>query len=554
MKGTKFPSKDSFKSKLDNSFEVFKDQSPSLSASNITKQLLSRIANIEKEDVDHLHNYFDDRIQIQKDSIEDWYVLQSDVYNQFRSYKSDTYNSEHNKADDNLDSLTSSVGNDTLFRKGYVLDIDKKLNIDLAQLTTSHQWYNEFKKAQSNKFISSLNNISKKMVELRLPNALKDKRKGLITSIDNAIKIIDKSNSQDGVSPFIKHNLTELYKYINELQAIDNIIPQIIKDLNEKPDEFIRELSPIINDFISKLEAINKDFGQNTFKDSSNKSIYDKIERDEPNKIRANSYGIELTSQILATLKPSKYLNPSIVHFYLSFLNEKIETSTNQTLAEGEKIFLSTQLVELYGGEDVLYLALGKDKISKKSYRRFGYLFHIDLNHFIFVEFINNSSSNNFNSTGFNTSSSSSSNKSELIIYDSNFKEYEHAHVKLKSLFAEIIGDDQLAKTSYKFGYSGTKDKFAATTMGSLGSYERPYEKGLLSRAGNCPQQMNNYDSAVFALKNANLFSENKKIMQGSYIQNEIVNFRYEIFNMIIKTGKVDDVDFAYKTADKFNF
>jgi len=356
------------------------------------------------------------------------------------------------------------------------------------------------------------------MVEARFPSTLQERRKTLSQNIENCIKIIDKSSSSDGVDPYIKHKLAELYKLVNELQAIDNVVPQIIKNLSEKPEEFCKELAPIIQDFLSKIEGINKDFEQNTSNDSSNKLFYDKIDRDDPNIIRVRKQNIDLTNGILSSLKPGKFLHPSIVHVYLLSLKEKSET-INETLPEGEKIAIYGQPIELYGGEDMLYGELGPGKNLREIYRRMGYIFHVDLSHFILVELINGD------------------NKSELIIYDSDLKEYEHTHTKLKALFSEVVGEDEMDKTATMY-FGGTRNKFASSTLGN--------EKNLQTRAANCPQQMNAFDSAVFALKNAYLLTDNKKIMQGSYTQNEINAFRYEIFNNVIKAGKIDEANFTH--------
>jgi len=167
----------------------------------------------------------------------------------------------------------------------------------------------------------------------------------------------------------------------------------------------------------------------------------------------------------------------------------------------------------------MLYGELGPGKNLREIYRRMGYIFHVDLSHFILVELINGD------------------NKSELIIYDSDLKEYEHTHTKLKALFSEVVGEDEMAKTA-TMHFGGTRNKFASSTLGN--------ERNLQTRAANCPQQMNAFDSAVFALKNAYLLTDNKKIMQGSYTQNEINAFRYEIFNNVIKAGKIDETNFTH--------
>jgi hypothetical protein len=501
--------------------------------SSLAGQLINRLSKIEAEEVDHLSNYFEDRIQIQKESIDKWFALQGDLYNSFTKYKNDIFHSEKEKADNNLESLLSNLQGENLFQENYTLDVEKKLNPEQAKALSQQPWFDGFMKAQTAKFIQNLHSLAKKMVEVRLPNTIQEKRKTIVAAIENCLKVIDKSNTSDGVDPYIKHNLGEVYKQINELQAYDNIIPQIIKDLSEKPEEYARELSPMVQEFLVKLELLNKDIDQNLYKDASNKQLYEKIDKDEPNKIRVSRYGIEVTSGMLVSLKPAKGLQASVVAFYINYLNEKIE-ATNKTLADGEKIQLASEPIDIYGGEEILYQVLGRDRNFKGVYKRIGFVFHIDQTHYILVELYDSNGKGAY----------------ELVIYDSNLKEYEHCHTRLKALFAEIVGEDELGRTTSKFGGAGaggTREKFGSTMTKA---YTAGLDRSLPTRIANCPQQMNGYDSGVFVLKNAALLSENRKVMQGTYSQKEIDMFRYEIFNSIIKMSRTDDINFAYTTSN----
>lgn len=75
-----------------------------------------------------------------------------------------------------------------------------------------------------------------------------------------------------------KHYLTDLAKNVNDKQKIDNVIPQILKDLNAKPSEYAKEVTPLVKEFSNKLVELKKSFELNLYKDSANRGLYSTID------------------------------------------------------------------------------------------------------------------------------------------------------------------------------------------------------------------------------------------------------------------------------------
>jgi len=330
------------------------------------------------------------------------------------------------------------------------------------------------------------------------------------------------------LNPHFKHHLTELAKNLQEKQRMDNIIPQILRDLSSKPSEYVKEVTPLLKEFAAKLEEMKKSFEQNLFKDSSNRTLYANIDKEDATKVRASRYGLNITSGELSSLKLGRVLHPFIIKFYLSFLSEKTEKN-NAKLGDLEKIYISDKVFDVYRGDGQLYAEIGKDNSIIFAYKRLGFLVAIDDSHIILVE----------------VRRTDKELHRELIIYNSDVKQYEIFHNKIYSLFRSCMGFDEPSTIEpARESFYGTRTSFRKTDFAGRTFTTSIQKNNVLElKVANCPQQLNPYDSAVYACKNATLLCADKKITQGTYSQNDINLFRYEIFNTIVKIGTNNDAN-----------
>ena len=116
-------------------------------------------------------------------------------------------------------------------------------------------------------------------------------------------------------------------------------------------------------------------------------------------------------------------------------------------------------------------------------------------------------------------------------------------HSRIYGIFRVCMGLDESEKLSGSVGVKLHESRSQFTQ--SMRASRVPRVSNVLDlKIANCPQQVSPYDSAAYACKNATLLCLNKKIMQGMYSQNDVNQFRYEIFNIALKLGNEIDVDF----------
>jgi len=176
----------------------------------------------------------------------------------------------------------------------------------------------------------------------------------------------------------------------------------------------------------------------------------------------------------------------------------------------------------------LLLAELGKEGGNLLNYyKRIGFLIGVDDKHFIFVEI----------------RKTEDDLRKELVIYNSDIEKYQMFHSRIYNAFRSCLGLEESDRLNSALGFTKPKE---ALSLSSKVNRSQPQTKAshvLDLKIANCPQQVNPFDSAVYACKNASLLCLNKKIMQGIYSQNDINQFRYEIFNLLLKVGNDADMD-----------
>lgn len=501
------------------------DQNPSIAA-----LLLKSLRRPGTDEVDELSSYFDQRTNIQKEYVDTWFELQDSTFSKYEKYKAD-FNDLRHKANANTTKFLQNVEGSSLLRRDFVLDIESELKGPEHEDLVASEWFQHFKRHQSSQFVKLLHEIAKKVISSRFTKVQQEQRKELEETIEKQIKAIDKcrnGRTGDKINPYFKHHLSDLALSINELQRIDNIIPKILKDLQARPKEYVKEIVPAFKEFSAKMIKVYKDFEDNTFKDAGNRVHYTNIDKEEPDRIRASRYGLNIANRDLGTLRTGRLVHPLVVTFFLQFLKEKTQ-QINVKLGENERVYLYDSIVDVYRGDAILLDEFGKEGSNIwRYYKRLGFIIGVDDRHIIFVEL----------------RKTDDDLKKELVIYNSDVEKYQMFHRKIYEIFRNSLGLDEpeVMMNSLAFRPRDSREAFGASmrmkmqTKNSVGHV-------LDLRVANCPQQVNPFDSAVYASKNASLLCLNKKIMQGMYSQADINQFRYEIFNIILKIGNDADVD-----------
>jgi len=482
------------------------------------------------DEVDELSTYFQERTSRQKEYINTWFELQETTFSKYEDYKSEL-SEQRRKAEANNLKFLNNVETSSLLRRDFLLDIESELKgAEYEQLATN-EWFQGFKRHQSTQFVKLLHEIAKTVIASRFTKIQQEQRKALEDSIERQINAIDKcraGRSGDKINPYFKHYLGELVFNITELQRLDNTVPKIIKDLQSRPREYIKEIAPVIRDFADKIAQVYKEFESNTFKDAGNRLHYTNIDREEANRIRVSRYGFNVANRDLATLKVGRLVHPIIVNFFLNFLKEKTQ-QRNAKLGETERVYVNENVIDVYRGESLLLAELGKEGGNLLNYfKRLGFMIGVDDKHFMFVE----------------VRRTEDDLRKELIIYNSDIEKYQMFHNKIYSVFRTCLGLEESEKLATSLGFRTGKDQEAFSLSSKMNRTQpRSVSHVLDLRVANCPQQVNPFDSAVYACKNASLLSFNKKIMQGIYSQTDINQFRYDIFNLLVKISNDQDID-----------
>jgi len=495
----------------------------------IASLLIKSMKHPGTDEVDELSTYFEERSIRQKEYINSWFELQDTTFSKYEDYKSD-FSDQRRKAEGNNLQFLNNIETSSLLRRDFTLDLESEFKgPEYEQLTTA-DWFQQFKRHQSAQFNKLLHEIAKAVVNSRFTKVQQDQRKSLEENIEKHQKAIDKcrtGRSGDKINPYFKHHLGELVFCISELQRLDNIVPKILKDLQSRPKEYVKEIAPGLKEFADKMQKVYKDFETNTFKDAGNRTHYANIDREEANRIRVSRYGFNVANRDLATLRPGRLVHPIVISFFLHFLKEKNQ-QRNIKLTENERVYINENCIDVYRGESLLLAELGKEGGSLLNYfKRLGFLIGVDDKHFIFVE----------------VRKTEDELRKELIIYNSDIEKYQMFHSKIYSSFRSCLGLEESDRLNSALGFTKPKENLS---LSSKVNRTQPVIKAshvLDLKIANCPQQVNPFDSAVYACKNASLLCLNKKIMQGIYSQTDINQFRYEIFNLLLKIGNDADMD-----------
>ena len=476
---------------------------PGLLAQEILENRQKEYDSSETQDFAvHLKN----RGSLQKQALERWQQIHTDIFSGYDEYKN-VYSSAKLKGDDNLQKFQSAVKQKDLLSREFTLEVEQlTAGCDSSLVDTNKEWISTFAQDQTSHFSQLFNSLAAKVSQQRLSLQNIEKRKKIEESIEKLFSDLDKAR-QDKVDPFIKHDLYGLTKKITELQQLDSIVPSILEDLKSKPEEFTRSIKTIFTEFLKSIKTLSQDMEEMVVKDSSFKDLYKTLEKEAAHQIRASKYGLTILNSDLVALKQMK--PPiNVLEFYLHYLSERIEKESN-LVPEGEKIFLAESIFDVHGQHGSILKELTKNALLKTTYKRVGIVLSMASDHYVLVE------------VSINTVKG----LKELCIYDSNIKEYQHMHSKVHGLFRDVMNEAEMGLMSQ------TASKFNPESSQGLqmGSFMR-------IRHVNCPQVLNRNDSSLYALKNAQLFTENLKIGPGSYSSKDIETFRYDVFTAVAKS------------------
>ena len=483
----------------------------------IAKEILDmRSRDFDRNEVLDFNVHLNNRIALQKQALSDWQQLHKDIHNQYKGYK-DHFVLVKEKADANLKRLQNAVDNKNLLDSDFSLNVDQlEADIEPELREANEMWISTFVTDQSEKFNSIFHQIAQRVTQQRLSQQFLEKRKKVEEALKEHFSQLDKIKGGQQVDPFIKHDLLGVIKKVSELQQLDGIVPGILEDLKSKPDEYIKNLKPVLQDFLRKLRLLTSDMEKLVVRDAAYKDLYKALENEDPNQIRASKYGKHIVNSDLLALKLDRP-PVKVMEFYLNYLAERLAVK-NQEIPDGEKLFLAESLYDIHGQEGSILKELTKNALAKTTYKRVGLIISLASDHYILVEVMIN------NLRGVK----------ELCIYDSNLKEYQHVHSKLYTLFKDIAGDIDVGAMTQTGGWQRDTGKMSMTMSASSSSFMRVKQT-------NCPQVLSRTDSGLYALKNAQLFCENLKPGPGSYSFKDMETFRYDVFATIVKS-KFSDI------------
>jgi len=216
----------------------------------------------------------------------------------------------------------------------------------------------------------------------------------------------------------------------------------------------------------------------------------------------------------LARLKPGAWLNDRIINFFNEYLIEKIEKLKEENPLQRMVLYKSFLFSSLTNGgvispNNYNYGLVRKftDKYQGEKciffhFARIGYIVNVNNNHWVFVVIDNQ--------------------KQKITLYDS-FKNPQAQ---------ENAADNAILKIFYKYIKDEVMDK-QNLDAGAAESFQTNYKMEI----GVCPRQQNGSDCGVFLCKNMHLFSNFEDITGESYDQTNIYDFRFRIFELILKIG-----------------
>ena len=244
------------------------------------------------------------------------------------------------------------------------------------------------------------------------------------------------------------------------------------------------------------------------------RNIYDNFERNinERNYIAANRYNIMMIYDDLYRLKPYQVLNEKIINFYSEYLIDKMESisqenNNKQPLLLFKSLFFATLTGTVISMQNYNYSRVMKftsnyvdDDCIFYKFAKIGYIVIITDTHWVFVVIDNQNQ--------------------KIILYDSLKDTKENADDELiLRIFRSYIKDEM--KDKRKVG-EHEAEKFA-----------NEYQLDI----GSSPKQLNGYDCGVYVCKNISLFSNGEEINTTSYQIEDITEFRFKLFELIVKIG-----------------
>ena len=312
------------------------------------------------------------------------------------------------------------------------------------------------------------------------------------------LKSID-MNVTDNLISFVKlrHSYSEAYEKLEKFRIWHSELCYSYTKFKDMIKQISFDVPEEINDLTKNCRSIYDNF--------------EKISR-ERNYMAATRYSLTINYDDLYRLKPYQWLNEKIINFYSEYLIEKMEglryeNNNRQSLLLFKSFFFATLTSTVISMQNYNYSRIikftskyvDKDCIFYK-FEKIGYIVNITDTHWVFVVIDNQNH--------------------KIILYDSLkiAKENAHDEVILK-IFRSYIKDE-------------VKDKRNITEH-EAEKFANEYRLDI----GSSPIQPNGYDCGVYLCKNMSLFSKGEEITKTSYSITDITEFRFKLFELIVKIG-----------------
>lgn len=257
-----------------------------------------------------------------------------------------------------------------------------------------------------------------------------------------------------------------------------------------------------------------------------------------------SQFGISLTNSDLASLRPGSRLTSKLTNFFVEYFRALADSTRAITQANRKLVYVLqlADLAELMRGD----LAVGSDINSERwrkqteQFRGRGKtIFHefhkvivpirLSPEHVVIAEIRNGS----VGGSGL-TGSFPRPITSEIILYDSNHKEFRHLHNSLYLILKRYIYEELLEKSG--------------------NTQSECYQDSLqyLFRRGSCTQQListyllreRDPDTLLFPLKNLQILTGTGDVESSSSGPKEVEGFRFDLFQLLLNRASTSPSGF----------
>lgn len=267
--------------------------------------------------------------------------------------------------------------------------------------------------------------------------------------------------------------------------------------------------------------------------------ILDSIAASRMDEVILSQFGVSLTNEDLSSLRPGCKLTSRLANFFVEYFRALGDSTRAITKANRKLVYVLqlADLAELMKGDIAVGSDINSERWRKQSQQFRGKgktIFHefhkviapirLSPEHIVVAEIRNGSIAGSGLAGSFPRPTTS-----EILLFDSNHKEFRHLHNSLYLIIKRYIYEELLEKSG--------------------NTQSECYQDSLqyLFRRGSCTQQLvNTYllrerdpDSLLFPLKNLQVLVNSEDIESTVHGPKEIEGFRYELFQLLLNRASL---------------